>query len=195
MKNDAGGNSYILTMLSEESREKLIILKNYERTNLTINIKCEDVSGLEGLCKYVSFDKTKVVIPPALTISTSVSFTITLPDEIEDGKYYFNIVGSDILSGEKVVSVEVDAGSINLVSSYISHVAGFSFIDLSFLSENAKIFPLPKWLILLVINILIWALLQFLILRKLREKQAGLQRGLSFMISIMITWLGVVWLI
>ena len=178
---------YNLIMDKGEEREEGIIFKNLANEEVVVKLSCEKV-GVNDLCEFFKLEKELVILPPSTAIETLIKFTLTLPDNIENGVYYFNIVGEDQKGGKGKLSVKVNVGGI--ISRYLSHIKGDIVLDLSFISEKAKPLNIPKYLIIIILNIITFLLFYLLIFRKIE-----IRVGLSFLISFVITWLGLIWFV
>ncbi len=190
--NDVGGKSYIFAMSQSDTRRKPVLFQNWDIDNITITIDCVNIEGVgnERICDFVTFDKTRIIVPPSKTLFTAVDFTVVIPSDLPNGIYSFNIVGKDTPGGEDFISVEVNVGPINLLLQYFAQIRGVRYINLSFISEKAREFAVPKFIIILLANLIIFIVLNFAAMRKLEYKTP-----LSFLISVLGAWLVVVWFV
>lgn len=189
MENERGGKSYDLIMSNNAERSVDIVFVNKGETNIILTLKCMDVSGLEKLCPYTTIKESALTIPPSLTLKTISRVTISLPMTVKDGKYDFNIVATDSDKNSDKISFAISVGKVDLVSSIISQLRGYRYLDLSFISDKAKLIPIPKILIDLFVWIVAFLIFNFLFFRKLIHKFA-----LSFFISLFIMFI-VFWFI
>lgn len=192
IKNNQGGDKYIIVTSQGLQETKVIVLNNLGEVDLIIRLKCQDISGLIGLCQYVTFENDTLVVLPSTTFSTKTTFILFLSSDVEDGVYNINIVGVDIKKDERKLSIEIRVGELGLLKLYLNQVIGSRFIDLSFISENLESVKISNFVILLFSMLVIFGLSFTILKYAMRIENSGL---FSFLSSLVLTWLVVIWFI
>jgi hypothetical protein len=128
MYTETGSDRYQFNMLKRTSRSRDILFENMGATPLVIEVSCQYVSGSENLCDSVAFEYLSFELPVETGIAVPVEFTINLPDELVEGDYVINIVGTDDLGNPLAVTTEVNVGTGNKISDIPSKLLSSKLI-------------------------------------------------------------------
>lgn len=167
-------NYYDLKMTASSSRNEPILFQNTGVTSRPITLTCEDENG--SLCQYVTFEK-QFDLPVLRDIKTSKDIEITIPNNIPDGLYVFNIYASDDLGNKQVVTFLVSIGNFGIITNAIVK-AGSS------LSING--INVPYLVVAVFVGFIFFIIFYFL----LRKKSYG--ASVSFLIGIISAVLAII---
>jgi hypothetical protein len=102
METDSKGSSYQLNLIPGATRTKSIYFKNSGTTIRNIKLTCKSSNTL---CDYLTFSKNEFALPNSKDIITSISFSITLPKDIDAKDFSGNIYATDDLLNQGYISI------------------------------------------------------------------------------------------
>jgi hypothetical protein len=150
METDTGAEKYQFNMIPGGSRTRKILLENFEDTNRTIEFLCSgsinDTETSKNLCEYLTLPSEPLELPVQKEIKEEIEFTITLPEDLEEGRYITNVVGLDDLGRLNTLTIEVNVGDFEFLTEVSTK-----------LSSSREIFGLP--IPYIVIGLFSWAIL------------------------------------
>lgn len=154
------GKSYVFFMDQNSTKSKPLYLKNLGTNQTIVNFSCEDISG--NLCQYVKFEHTTLLLLPNKNLDQIISFNVTLPQDVLNGVYDFNIVATNAIDGAVgKVSVRVLAGESSGISWFVDRIVGKTTFDLSFINDKLNNIIIYNWFILLFMIIFLSIVLYF----------------------------------
>ena len=183
MTTETGGQKYTLTMVPDGLRTKKVAFENLGNSERIIRLSCEDFNGT--LCKYVTFQNNTFVLPPVKEKKYLLEFTIKPPTKIENGRYYFNIIGTDDSSKKGSISVEVIFGefdmAIRIASKFIS-------------SKNIFGLNIQYWILFAFILLPVLSFITNLVLKRFNDKNnIGFSIIIGFFLSLVVLSLPIVY--
>jgi len=182
IKTDREGDSYQIFMAENEEKTKRIFLYNVGLSNIQIDLECNAVKGQIDICDYVTFDKERIEVLASPTIPTVTSVTINLPDIISEGRYAFNVVAIDRNDYKRRVSIEIIiGGGWGFIRDM---VVGKHYLNLEWVSEDAKTIPIPNPVIWGLSGIIFFVIMNLLVLRNITHKTK-----ISFITALVVTTL------
>lgn len=106
METEGGGGSYQFNLIQGGVRKKPLLFENLGTSSRTIVLSCKKVEGKEDLCPYIIFEQDSFSLPLQIDVKTSIDFKVTIPNDLERGDYFANIIAKDDLNNQGVISVE-----------------------------------------------------------------------------------------
>jgi len=186
MLTEQNTRSYKLIMSSGTSRSKLLAFENKGEKGQNLTLSCQG-----ELCKYITFQKTSVGLPVGKEIITYVTFTISLPKDLNTSQSSFrgNILAEDTSGNVKTVTVEVSISIAGIIPETVEKLTSSLEIPLS----SGGTFKIPYFLIFLIVLIGSWSGLYYGLFKGvLKDKIAfsGLiSFGIAFVISLLVVYL------
>lgn len=138
---------YDIIMLKGTSRDLSIEFENLGTEERTITLYCEDIEG--EICQYVVFEEKTFTLPLIKEVKTRKSFSINLPNDMENGDYKFNIIGVDDNEASGLISVFLGVGTTGLIFGTLTRLglstkSGFPYILIFLPALIVSIFILTK---------------------------------------------------
>ena len=140
METETGVFKYQFNMIPGSTRTRRILLENLEEQEMTITFSCDTTNSTKNLCEHLTLPSEPLILPVQKDIKESISFTLSLPDNLEEDDYITNIIGTDGLKRRNALTVEVNVGKFGFVSETF---------DKFFLSKSLFGLPIPYSIIFL----------------------------------------------
>ena len=121
MSGPGGSDNYEFKMIPNTIRKQNIEFKNTGQSAVEVTLTCDNLKG--AICEYVEFEKTFMTLPLIKNLITRIDFEVNLPEEIPNGDYIFNIIGTDQDGQQGVLSskVIVDRSFLNqILTKFVS---------------------------------------------------------------------------
>ena len=166
MTTEQGGDNYVVNIVRNGKRDRDLRFINNEATEIEITLRCEG----GDICNYAFLEADKLTLPVGLDIESPLKVSIELEDEVENGQYVFSIIGKDQDGQEKLVTFTLNVGTAGIPIEVLTKIGT---------STEAFGITLPYAVIALTIGIIVFALFNFVILRKQR-----LGMGLSIVLGL-----------
>lgn len=161
---DEEGNGYYELLIAQgTSRSETLEFQNLGNRSLVLSLNCAG-----EFCRYVSFEDDEFNLSKSRKIIKK-DFTISLPENVEKGEYYFNILAIDSYGNVGTIKVKVIVSDLGLL---------FYFFYKLF---NMFLLGIPFWILALLIYPLIGSLFNYLII----DEVPG-HTGISIIISLFL---------
>jgi hypothetical protein len=154
MTTEYATDNLVLEMTQGSARTAKLQFKNKANSAVNLTIYCEG-----DLCKYVDIQSTHVFLPVNVALLTQDQFTLKLPNNITEGHYSINFIAVDSLRKQSIVTVEVNVGKFGIPLEVIKKIVSAKQIG------NVYV---PYILFALPVAILVWALGNYLLFRKMK---------------------------
>jgi len=126
---------YEVNMISGTSRDLSIQFENLGSSSKRITLSCNDITG--SICKYVTFKENPFTLALLKNTKQRQTFTINLPETLENEDYKFNIRATDDSQRTGDISVSLSVGGGNILTSFIIKISsstqsGFPYLLIFF---------------------------------------------------------------
>ena len=134
MKTEQNNQIYDLIIPLGTARTKNLIYTNNGQNTETISMSCTG-----DLCQYITFANPSVNLPIGLSINTINSFTISLPEKLENNTYIMNLKGTDSAGKTHIVTLKVSISLAGTIPAAIEKLTIFPYFFV-FLISGVLIF-------------------------------------------------------
>lgn len=176
MSTEGGDSSYQINMVAGSTRSKGLKFKNQGDSSRTITLTCEQISGKEDLCKYLTFEEESFTLPLIKDFVTIIDFEIKIPENIKQD-LFANIVATDDLGNSGIISVETNVETFNFLIEI-----GTKLIS----SKNFNGTAIPYILISFVTSLISFFLFNLVFLSGIKKGRGGISFTISFMLGLLI---------
>lgn len=170
----AGSQKFSYLVVPGSKRSDEIIFVNEDVEDINISITCDG-----PLCQYITFNTPTVfTLPVSREITTSLQFTLALPEDINENKIYStNIVAMDQNGMIDVITIEASVGK-NLPSRIIAFFLKFGE------SRTIEGIKFPVFVIYLISATILSVIMNFVFIRQKPHVPLGILSGL--MLSLIV---------
>lgn len=107
-------------LIQGTSRTKDMFFENIGESSRTISLICEEVEGKKNLCPYLVFETNQFELPLITGTKTAVSFTVTIPEDLEKDDYFANIKATDELNNFGILTVEGNVETFSWLTKFFT---------------------------------------------------------------------------
>ncbi len=113
--------TYDISIPAGTSDNKNIQFVNTGEIEIAITLSCEDINGT--MCQYVTFKEESFDLLLVKDSLLRKTFTITLPSDIEKGRYQFNIIATDQDGSTQFITATISTGGEDLLVETLSKLS------------------------------------------------------------------------